>query len=65
MPDNKPEIRVEEYEVLTVSDSEGTVQVRFNSPKDAVVTIQGTCRFSLLRQVLEKVVEKHPDIALG
>jgi hypothetical protein len=64
MPENKG-IKVEEYEVLTVSDGEGTVQARFNSPKDAVVSIQGTCKYSLMKSLMEKIVEKHPDVALG
>jgi len=58
-------VKVEEYEVLRVSDGDGTVEVRFNSPKEAVVTIQGTCKFSLMRKAIDKVVDKHPDIALG
>jgi len=58
-------IKVEEYEVMTVTDGEGTVRVRFNSPKDATISVEGTCKFSLLKAVVEKVNDKHPDLALG
>ena len=57
------DVKVEEYEMLTVSDSEGTVQVRFErkAPKDALVTMQGKCKFSLVKEAVDKFVDKHAD----
>lgn len=62
------DVKIEEYEMLTVSDPDGTVQVRFDkkAPKEALVTMQGKCKFSLVKEAVDKFIDKHADaIALG